>query len=49
MSLKDHMGPKKDWTKGDWLNHANIMVHSPWLSDEDKEYWRYKIKQLLNE
>ena len=49
MNLKDHMGPKKDWTKEKWLNHANIMVHSPWISKEDREYWRDKIKQLLNE
>ena len=49
VSLKDHMGPKKDWTKEKWLNHANIMVHSPWISKEDREYWRDKIKQLLNE
>ena len=49
MSLKDYVGPKspkKDWTKEQWLQHSHIMVHSPWITDSDREYWRDKIKEL---
>ena len=46
VSLKDHMGPKKDWTNAHWLKHAHVMVHSPWIDDHEREYWRDKIKQL---
>ena len=48
MSLKDHIDkPRKDWTKQQWLEHAHVMVHSPWITDDDREYWRHKIKELL--
>ena len=46
MSLKDHMGPKKDWDDEKWLQHAHVMVHSPWIDDHEREYWRDKIKEL---
>ena len=46
MTLKDHLGPKKDWTKEQWLQHAHIQVHNPWLNDEDRLYWRDKTKEL---
>ncbi len=47
MTLKDHIQrPKKEWTRQDWLQEAHVMVHSPWISDEDREYWRDKIKEL---
>ena len=46
MSIKDHLGPKKDWTKEDWLKHAWVQKHNPWISDEDREYWTDKIKEL---
>ena len=49
MSLKDYIGPnspKKDWTKERWLQHAHVMVHSPWIDDQEREYWRDKIKEL---
>ncbi len=47
MSLKDYIGdPKKDWTDKEWLQHAYAMVHSPWISEEDRDYWKYKIKEL---
>jgi len=47
LALKDHIKrPKKDWTKEDWLQEAYIMVHSPWITDADREYWRDKIKEL---
>ena len=46
MSLKDHMGPKKDWTDEQWLHYSCIMVHSPWITESDREYWKDKIKEL---
>ena len=46
MSLKDYEGPKKDWTPEQWLQHAWVQSHNPWISDEDREYWVDKIKEL---
>ena len=47
MSLKDYIKePRKDWSKKEWLQHAYVMVHSPWISEDDREYWRDKIKEL---
>ena len=46
MTLKDHMVPKRSWGKDDWLKYAQVMVHSPWIDKEEKEYWRDKIKEL---
>ncbi len=48
MSLKDYEGPKKGWTSKQWLQHAWIQRHNPWISDDDREYWIYKIKELQN-
>mgnify|MGYP001182596601 CR=1 FL=1 len=44
--LKHHLGPKKDWNKQQWLEHAQIQKHNPWIGDEDREYWEDKIKEL---
>jgi len=47
MSLKQYIDkPRKDWDNKKWLEHAHLMVHSPWISDDDREYWRDKIKEL---
>mgnify|MGYP001182999772 CR=1 FL=1 len=38
MSLKDYIGPdtpKKDWNDEKWLQHAHVMVHSPWIDDAE--------------
>tara|TARA_R100000008_G_scaffold66878_1_gene43892 strand:+ start:38 stop:202 length:165 start_codon:yes stop_codon:yes gene_type:complete len=49
MSLKDYIGrPRKEWTDKEWLQEAHIMVHSPWIDDEEREYWRDKIKELTS-
>ena len=48
MGLKDHLGPKKDWTKDDWLQHAWIQKHNPWIDEEERPYWRDKIDELSN-
>ena len=44
--LKDYLGPKKDWNNSQWLEYAQIQKHNPWISDEDREYWEDKIKEL---
>ena len=47
MSLQDYIKePRKDWTNKDWLQHAWIQQHNPWISEEDRQYWRDKIKEL---
>ena len=39
-------GPKDDWTDKEWLQYSHIMVHSPWISDSERDYWRKKITEL---
>ena len=46
MTNKEHQVQKKDWNKEKWLQHAHIHVHNPWISDEDRQYWRDKIIEL---
>ena len=47
MTLKDYINkPRKEWTDEEWLQEAHIMVHSPWINDDERDYWRYKIKKL---
>ena len=47
INVRQHKGqPRRDWSKDKWLQHAWIMVHSPWIDEEEREYWRDKIKQL---
>ena len=40
------MGPKKNWNDEQWLKHAHIQSHNPWISEDDRQYWRDKIKEL---
>ena len=47
MTLKDYInGPKKDWNTKQWLKHAWVQRSNPWISEEDRQYWRDKIKEL---
>ena len=47
MTLKDYIKePRRNWDDKKWLQHAQIMVHSPWITEDDREYWRDKIKDL---
>ena len=49
MSLQDYIKePRKDWVKDDWLKHSWIQKDNPWISEDDRQYWRDKIKQILN-
>jgi len=40
--------PRWDWGKDQWLEHAYVQMHNPWLTDQDREYWRDKVKELTN-
>ena len=44
--LKDYMGPKRNWGYEKWLRHAHIQYHNPWISEDDRQYWKDKIKEL---
>ena len=47
MSLQDYIKePRKDWSKKDWLKHAWVQKYNPWISEEDRQYWIDKIKEL---
>tara|TARA_R100001510_G_C7619152_1_gene180489 strand:+ start:327 stop:500 length:174 start_codon:yes stop_codon:yes gene_type:complete len=47
LALKDYIKrPRKEWSDKDWLQEAQIMVHSPWITEADRDYWRDKIKKL---
>ena len=47
MSLQDYIKePRKDWTKKEWLQHSYVQMHNPWISEEDRQYWRDKAKEL---
>ncbi len=47
LTLTDYIGkPRKEWTEKDWLKEAHIMVHSPWINEDERQYWRDKIKEL---
>jgi len=48
MTLKDHLGPRKDWTNEQWLQHAHVQKHNPWITDEDRQYWKDKITELTS-
>ena len=49
MSLQDYIKePRKDWSNKEWLQHAYVQMHNPWISEEDREYWRDKAKELQN-
>ena len=46
--LKDHLGPKKDWTKEQWLEHAWVQRWNPWIEEEERIYWKDKITEMVD-
>ena len=48
MSLKDYQQPKKDWTNKQWLNHCSVNMHNPWISEEERCYYKEKYNDLIN-
>ena len=48
MSLKDYIRePKKDWTNKQWLEYCSVQIHNPWISEEDRLYYRDKFHDLI--
>ena len=46
-TAKQYKGqPRKDWVYADWLQHAYVQQHNPWLDEDDRQYWKDKIKEL---
>ncbi len=43
---QNYRQPQKGWEEKDWLQHSHVMVHSPWIDEEEREYWRDKIREL---
>ena len=49
MSLKDYIDkPRKGWDDKKWLQHAHIQSHDPWISEEDRLYYKDKFTDLIN-
>ena len=46
--LKDYMKPKKDWSDKQWINYCSIQVHNPWINAEEREYYKDKLNDLIN-
>ncbi len=46
MTLNDFIKyPRRDWDDKQWLQHAYVMVHNPWIDEDEREYWRDQIKR----
>ena len=46
--LKDYQQPKKDWSNKQWLNHCSVNMHNPWISYTEREYYKEKYYDLIN-
>ena len=47
INVKQYQGqPEKKWSNKQWLEHAYIQSHNPWISEDDRQYWRDKIREL---
>ena len=46
--FKDYNKPKRDWTNKQWINYCQIMIHSPHINQEEKEYYKDKLHDLTN-
>tara|TARA_B100001996_G_scaffold205655_1_gene157559 strand:- start:326 stop:499 length:174 start_codon:yes stop_codon:yes gene_type:complete len=47
LALKDYIKrPRKEWTEKEWIQEAQIMIHSPWISEDDRDYWKDTLKNL---
>ena len=46
--LKDYQQPKKDWSNKQWLNHCSVNMHNPWISEEERLYYKDKYTDLIN-
>ena len=46
--LKDYNKPKRDWTNKQWRDYCQIMIHSPHINKEDREYYQQKYDDLID-
>ena len=46
--LKDYNKPKKDWTNKQWIEYCSIQVHNPWINEQEREYYKDKLHDLIN-
>ena len=46
-TAKQYKGqPQRFWTNEEWLRHAWVQSHNPWLDEDDRQYWKDIIKEL---
>ncbi len=49
MTLNEYIRePKRDWNDKQWIEFCSVQLHNPWISDEDREYYREKYIDLIN-
>ena len=49
MSLNDYIkDPKKDWSNKQWIEYCSVQLHNPWISEEDRCYYKEKLHDLSN-
>ena len=47
VNVKQYKGqPLKDWDKEHWLQHAYVQRWNPWIDEDERDYWKDKIKEL---
>ena len=47
VNVKQYKGqPRKDWDKDHWLQHAYVQRWNPWIDEDERDYWKNKIKEL---
>ena len=47
MSLQDYIKePRKDWSNKEWLQQADVQMHNPWISEEARQYWKAKAREI---
>ena len=49
MTLNDYIRePKRDWNDKQWIEFCSVQLHNPWISEEDRCYYKDKYTDLIN-
>ena len=49
MTLNDYIKDvKRDWNDKQWLEYCSVHMHNPWISEEDRLYYKDKFTDLIN-
>ena len=49
MTLRDYIKDvKKDWSDNEWLQYCSIHIHNPWIDEKEREYYKDKFTDLIN-